>query len=36
VLLSALEKLGVSAPRLMEPILGGGQPVGEVRSVWVT
>jgi L-asparaginase II len=34
VLLSALVKLGVSAPRLTELILGGGPPVGEVRSVW--
>jgi L-asparaginase II len=34
VLLSALEKLGVSAPHLKELILGGGEPVGEVRSVW--
>lgn len=34
VLLSALRKLGVPAPVLTEPVLGGGQPVGEVRSVW--
>ena len=34
VLLSALEKLGVPAPHLKELILGGGEPVGEVRSVW--
>jgi L-asparaginase II len=34
VLLSALEKLGVSAPRMKELVLGGGEPVGEVRSVW--
>jgi L-asparaginase II len=34
VLLSALRKLGVPAPVFTEPVLGGGQPVGEVRSVW--
>jgi L-asparaginase II len=34
VLLSALGKLGVPAPRLKELVLGGGEPVGEVRSVW--
>jgi L-asparaginase II len=34
VLLSALHKLGVSAPALTEPVLGGGQPVGEVRAAW--
>ncbi|MEV6487159.1 asparaginase [Actinoplanes sp. NPDC051633] len=34
VLLSALRKLGLDPPRMTEPILGGGEPVGEVRSVW--
>jgi L-asparaginase II len=34
VLLSAVRKLGVPAPALTEPVLGGGRPVGEVRSVW--
>jgi L-asparaginase II len=34
VLLSALHKLGVSAPVLTAPVLGGGQPVGEVRAAW--
>jgi L-asparaginase II len=34
VLLSALRKLGVPAPALIEPVLGGGQPVGEVRAAW--
>jgi L-asparaginase II len=34
VLLSALSKLGVAAPHLTELILGGGEPVGEVRAVW--
>jgi L-asparaginase II len=34
VLLSALGKLGVAAPHLEELILGGGEPVGEVRAVW--
>ena len=38
VLVSALRRLGVDAPvldRLAEvPILGGGQPVGHVHSVW--
>ena len=38
VLVSALRKLGVSAPVLDEletvPVLGGGVRVGEVRSVW--
>jgi len=34
VLLSALRKLGVPAPVLTEPVLGGGQLVGEVRAAW--
>jgi L-asparaginase II len=34
VLLSALAKLGVTAPVMKETLLGGGVPVGEVRSVW--
>jgi L-asparaginase II len=34
VLLSALRKLGVPAPRMTEVVLGGGKPVGEVRTVW--
>ncbi len=34
VLLSALRRLGVPVPDMREPILGGGEPVGEVRSVW--
>jgi L-asparaginase II len=34
VLLSALRKLGVAAPQLAELVLGGGEPVGEVRATW--
>ncbi len=34
VLLSALRRLGVEVPDMREPVLGGGEPVGEVRSVW--
>jgi L-asparaginase II len=34
VLLAALERLGVPAPRMKELVMGGGEPVGEVRSVW--
>ena len=34
VLLSALRKLGVPAPGMSEPVLGGGEPVGEVRAAW--
>jgi len=34
VLLSALKRLGVRTPQMSEPILGGGEPVGEVRAVW--
>jgi L-asparaginase II len=34
VLLSALRKLGVAAPVMTEPVLGGGEPVGEVRTAW--
>ncbi|WP_436525924.1 asparaginase [Actinoplanes sp. HUAS TT8] len=33
VLIEALRRLGVSTPDLTEPVLGGGQPVGEVRAV---
>jgi L-asparaginase II len=34
VLLSALRKLGLEPPQMAELILGGGEPVGEVRAVW--
>jgi L-asparaginase II len=34
VLLSGLGKLGVRVPAMTEPVLGGGEPVGEVRPVW--
>jgi L-asparaginase II len=34
VLLSALRRLGVTAPQLTELVLGGGEPVGEVRATW--
>jgi L-asparaginase II len=34
VLLSALRRLGLAVPAMPEPVLGGGEPVGEVRSVW--
>jgi L-asparaginase II len=34
VLLSALRKLGVDVPVREELVLGGGEPVGRVRSVW--
>jgi L-asparaginase II len=34
VLLAALRRLGVEVPDMRELILGGGEPVGEVRSVW--
>lgn len=34
VLLSALRRLGVEVPARSEVVLGGGEPVGEVRSVW--
>jgi L-asparaginase II len=34
VLRSALRRLDVAAPPIDEPILGGGEPVGEVRTVW--
>jgi L-asparaginase II len=34
VLRSALRRLDVPAPPSDEPILGGGEPVGEVRTVW--
>ena len=34
LLLSALKRLGVEAPALEVPVLGGGVPVGEVRATW--
>ncbi|GAA2696894.1 asparaginase [Actinoplanes palleronii] len=34
VLLEALRRLGVEAPPLDEPVLGGGLRVGEVRAAW--
>ena len=34
VLLSGLRRLGVDVPRMQELVLGGGEPVGLVRSVW--
>ncbi len=34
VLLAALRRLGVEVPDMRELILGDGEPVGEVRSVW--
>jgi L-asparaginase II len=34
VLLSGLRRLGVAAPVLEELVLGGGEPVGSVRSTW--
>ena len=34
VLVSALRRLGVAAPPLEEPVLGGGSRVGEVRATW--
>jgi L-asparaginase II len=34
VLLSALTRLGVAAPTIVELVLGGGEPVGEVRATW--
>jgi L-asparaginase II len=34
VLLSGLRRLGVDAPHHRELILGGDEPVGEVRSTW--
>jgi L-asparaginase II len=34
VLLSALRRLGVEVPTMAELVLGGGEPVGVVRSVW--
>jgi L-asparaginase II len=33
VLLDELRRLGVAVPVLEEPVLGGGEPVGEVRAV---
>jgi L-asparaginase II len=33
VLLDELRRLGVSVPSISEPVLGGGEPVGEVRAV---
>jgi L-asparaginase II len=34
VLVTVLRGLGVAAPDLPAPVLGGGEPVGEVRPVW--
>jgi len=34
VLLSALRRLDLAAPAMHEPVLGGGEPVGEVRAAW--
>ncbi len=34
VLLAALRRLGVEVPDMSELVLGGGEPVGEIRSVW--
>jgi L-asparaginase II len=34
VLLSGLRRLGVAAPAIEEPVLGGGGSVGSVRSTW--
>ncbi|MEV6629868.1 asparaginase [Actinoplanes sp. NPDC051470] len=34
VLLSGLRRLGVAAPHHTELVLGGGEPVGEVRATW--
>jgi L-asparaginase II len=34
VLRSALTRLGVAAPIMIELVLGGGEPVGEVRATW--
>ena len=34
VLLSGLRRLDVRVPVMAEPVLGGGEPVGEVRAVW--
>jgi L-asparaginase II len=34
VLLSALGKLNVHVPEMTQPVLGGGEPVGEVRAAW--
>jgi L-asparaginase II len=34
VLLCALGKLGVTVPEMRELVLGGGEPVGVIRSVW--
>jgi L-asparaginase II len=34
IVLSALKRLGVDAPVLTELVLGGGEPVGEVRATW--
>jgi L-asparaginase II len=34
VLLAALRRLGIVVPEMTETVLGGGEPVGEVRSVW--
>jgi L-asparaginase II len=34
VLLSALRRLDVTPPAMAELVLGGGEPVGEVRATW--
>jgi L-asparaginase II len=34
VLLSGLRRLGVAAPAMDKPILGGGEPVGAVHATW--
>ena len=34
VLSSALERLGIDSPVRGEAVLGGGEPVGEVRATW--
>jgi L-asparaginase II len=34
VLRSALARLGVESPVAGEPVLGGGEPVGEIRATW--
>jgi hypothetical protein len=34
VLGSGLRRLGVTLPAMVEVVLGGGEPVGEVRATW--
>jgi L-asparaginase II len=34
VLVAALRRMGVAAPELPAPVLGGGEPVGEIRPLW--